>query len=343
MNIMRLVRRFALAATVLLPGTFACQGPDGGAPAGGAAALGGEGRAASAPASRQAGWTHEATSEVTRILITNDDGIKAPGLQALYTAIRAIPNTEVKVVAPATSQSGTGSGFTTGAAMTFNPNALLLNGVDTGVAVGGRPADAVRVALQKVYAPGTKPDLVISGFNSGQNPGLTFASGTVGAAQTSALKGIRSIACSLGTTFIDPPVFGAALADYGEAAEIMRKLVTALVARDGGGLGELGGPFGDDDVMLNINFPPRNIQGVRVTRPGDFDVAITYVDLPDGRIAPQVDLSSLETFSEVALAQGLDTDVGALAAGFVTVTPWQHGEIGLKRGLGECCGSLLGP
>jgi 5'-nucleotidase len=336
MSFLRLMRRFALAAMVLLPGTFACQGPEGAAPAAEAVFSGG---AARAPAARRLGLEPGAV----RILITNDDGIGAPGILALYTAIRSIPNTEVKVVAPANSQSGTGSGFTTGAAMTYKPNALLQNGVDTGVAVGGRPADAVRVALQKVYPADAQPDLVISGFNSGQNPGLTFASGTVGAAQTAALRGISSIACSLGTTFTPPAVFGSTLADYAEAAEIMRKLVAAYVAHDHEGLGELARVFDDDGFFLNVNVPPRNIQGVRLTRPGDFDVAITYVDLPDGRIAPQVELNSLETFSEAALAQGLETDVGAMAAGYVAVTPWDHGELGLKSGLGACCGGLLGP
>ncbi|HEU4537133.1 MAG TPA: 5'/3'-nucleotidase SurE [Polyangiaceae bacterium] len=317
MTFAKTTRRLALLSAAFLAGLVACAAPEGEPVAAEAAALAGAPRALA----------------VTRILLTNDDGIGAPGLQAIYTAVRAIPNTEVKVVAPALNQSGTGSGITSSGAMTLNQNAPLLNGVDTGVALGGKPADTVRFALQKVYPPGVKPDLIISGCNSGQNPGLTFGSGTVGAAQTGALSGVKSIACSLGTTFQPPAVFGSNLAEYADAAAAIRTIVEAIIA---------GGQSPDPGArqaalalqrsdMLNVNVPPRNVQGMRLTRPGAFDVAINYVTLPDGRISPQVDLTSLETFSPAALAQGLETDVGALAAGFVTVVPWRHADLSPLR------------
>lgn len=275
---------------------------------------------------------------ITRILLTNDDGIAAPGLQALYTAIRAIPNTEVIVVAPATNQSGTGSGITTASPMTVNPSAPLLNGVDTGIALGGRPADTVLFALQRVYTDETPPDLVISGCNSGQNPGLAFGSGTVGAAQTASLNGVPSIACSLGITFIPPAIFGVNLADYTAAADIIGQLVDRVIRRDKS-VRRLTRVL-DRNEMLNINVPPRDIQGIRVTRPGTFDLVIDYIDVGDGSVRPQVDFGPLETFNPDALAQGLETDVGSLAAGFVAIAPWRNAGVGSNDGLGECCSAV---
>lgn len=338
MNFVRIMRHLSMAMSMLVTGLVACGAPEGEPLASKADALAG----ADLAGADDARGGSQQLQAITRILLTNDDGIAAPGLQALYTAISAIPNTQVKVVAPALNQSGTGSGITTSGTMTLNLNAPLFNGVDTGVALGAKPADTVRFALQRVYTSGTKPDLIISGFNSGQNPGLTFGSGTVGAAQTGALNGIASIACSLGTTFIAPPVFGSTLADYTDASAIMRRLVEGLVtqAKDVRKLTRL---LYEKD-MLNINFPPRNIQGILLTRPGNFDVVINYVDLPNGSISPQVDFSSIETFSAAALAQGLETDVGALAAGYVAIAPWRHAGLELgPNGVGECCTSLLTP
>lgn len=336
MKHLRITGRMALSMAMLVTGLVACGAPGGEPFASNAAPL--EGAARSDDGAALGGVPQPLV--VTRILLTNDDGIAAPGIQALYTALSAIPNTEVKVVAPALNQSGTGSGITTGGAMTLNLNAPLQNGVDTGVALGARPADTVRFALQRVYTGGTKPDLIISGFNSGQNPGLSFGSGTVGAAQTGSMNGIPSIACSLGITFVPPAVFGSTVAEYAEASGIMRRLVERIIQRDPD-VRPLTQSLDKKD-LLNINFPPRNIQGILVTRPGNFDVVINYVDLPDGRVAPQLDLSSLETFSPTALAQGLETDVGALAAGYVTIAPWRHADLGPDR-VGSCCSTLLTP
>ena len=120
------------------------------------------------------------------VLVTNDDGIGAPGIDALVTALSAVDGLDIVVVAPAANQSGTSDKTTPGGAS--HADATTISGV-AGTAVDGFPADSVNVALDEL---GITPDLVVSGINKGQNTGnLAYASGTVGAARTAARRGIR--------------------------------------------------------------------------------------------------------------------------------------------------------
>ncbi len=153
-----------------------------------------------------------------RILLTNDDGIRAPGIVALHKALmQAIASSqgplagaEIFVVAPATVQSATSHG------VTFNEPLMTRNvkfdhdqpglGTFEGVAVDGRPADCVKTALSAIwperFGEGSRPDLVISGMNAGANCGINVIySGTVAAAIEGAFLGIPAIATSqhLGT------------------------------------------------------------------------------------------------------------------------------------------------
>jgi len=127
-----------------------------------------------------------------RVLVTNDDGFDAPGIDALVEGLRKVPNTEVTVVAPATNQSGTG-GKTTPGGVTSQP-AKTASGYEA-VSVAGFPADAVEVA----FDTNKGFNLVISGINKGQNVGsLTNISGTVGAARAGVAKGVPALAVSQG-------------------------------------------------------------------------------------------------------------------------------------------------
>lgn len=131
-----------------------------------------------------------------RVLLTNDDGIRAPGLLALYREVRAIAD-EVLVVAPLTVQSATSHGVTF-----HQPLMIETVAVDDsfGVAVDGRPADCVKLALTSVWPErmGGRPDLVISGMNAGANVGINVIySGTVAAALEAAFLGVPAIAVSL--------------------------------------------------------------------------------------------------------------------------------------------------
>ncbi|MEZ5145403.1 MAG: 5'/3'-nucleotidase SurE [Acidimicrobiales bacterium] len=137
-----------------------------------------------------------------RILVTNDDGVGAPGIDAVVEGLRALPSTEVVVVAPATNQSGTGGRTTEGEVAVSD--ATTASGVPA-KAVAGYPADTVAVAIDRNGIP-WKPDLVVSGINAGQNLGpATKISGTVGAAQAAAKRGVPALAASQGLT--DQPDF----------------------------------------------------------------------------------------------------------------------------------------
>lgn len=152
-----------------------------------------------------------------RILLTNDDGIRAPGIVALYDALMdTIPGHEgtlggpvtiagtpvetIYTVAPATVQSATSHGVTFHEPLMVEPSRI--RGRMTGTAVDGRPADCVKLALSEIwpgqFGEGSRPDLVISGMNAGANCGINVIySGTVAAAIEAAFLGIPSIAVSL--------------------------------------------------------------------------------------------------------------------------------------------------
>jgi len=147
------------------------------------------------------------------IVVTNDDGYNAPGINAVVQALRELPKVTVKVVAPATNQSGTGAKTTPGT-LTYT-KAKTLAGYPA-IAVNGYPADTVTVALDELHL---HPGLVVSGANLGQNLGPVLnLSGTVGAARAAAIRGIPAVAVSQGVgTTVDFPV----------AARTVTKWVTA--------------------------------------------------------------------------------------------------------------------
>ena len=133
-----------------------------------------------------------------RIVVTNDDGIGSPGFDQLVTALVALPDVEVSVVAPAANQSGSSDRTTEGGA-SFTDGATA-SGV-AGTSVTGLPADSVLVAINEL---GLDPDVVVSGVNEGQNVGPVAAlSGTVGAARAAARLGVPGVAASAGIVY-DP-------------------------------------------------------------------------------------------------------------------------------------------
>jgi 5'-nucleotidase len=182
-----------------------------------------------------------------RILISNDDGIFAPGIHALARSLREIGT--VVVVAPDRQQSAVGHSITMHSPLRVYP--FHTNGAMFGYAVDGTPADAVKFAVRNLMKE-NPPDVLISGINHGSNTAVNVIySGTVSAATEGAILGIPSIAVSL-TTYGEP--------DFGYAAKFARRL-TQLVA-------EKGLPHG---TLLNVNVPSvpeEEIQGVVITRQG---------------------------------------------------------------------------
>ena len=145
------------------------------------------------------------------IVVTDDDGIAAGGIDEVTRQLEKLPNVTIKVVAPATNQSGKGDATTKGTVK--HKDGKTASGI-AGVAVEGTPADSVNVALDDL---GLKPDLVVSGINQGQNVGpISAVSGTVGAALTAARRGIPAIAGS--AAIVNP--------DYSPAAKLVIEWIT---------------------------------------------------------------------------------------------------------------------
>jgi 5'-nucleotidase len=130
-----------------------------------------------------------------RVLVTNDDGVAAPGIDAIVEALRKQPQTTVTVIAPAENQSGAGS-RTTGGTLTAVETTTA--GGYPAKAVKGTPADTIVYAFDQ-HGIATRPDLVVSGINFGQNLGTSIdISGTVGAARAAAQHGVPALAVSQG-------------------------------------------------------------------------------------------------------------------------------------------------
>lgn len=141
--------------------------------------------------------TTTAAAKELQVLVTNDDGYDAAGIDAIVEALRATPNVKVTVVAPATNQSGKGGSVTGG---TLTATDVTTKSGYPAKAVAGTPADSVIWALDQKGISFT-PDFVVSGINAGQNMGpVVDLSGTVGAARAATSRGIASIATSQGLT-----------------------------------------------------------------------------------------------------------------------------------------------
>lgn len=229
------------------------------------------------------------------VLMTNDDGIGAPGLFALSQAFEAIG--DVFIVAPSTEHSAVGHAITLSDPLRVSD--FQRNGRLFGYAVDGTPADCVKIAYWALLK--RKPDLVVSGINLGINTGInTIYSGTVSAATEGAILGIPSFAISL-ATFCDP--------DFRYAAQFASRLAGILL--------EKGLPHG---ICLNVNVPscPENqIQGVAVTRQGQ----AVFKEKFDRRVDPHGRVYYWLTGQKVNQEKSIDFDDGAVQSKYVSVTP----------------------
>ncbi len=181
------------------------------------------------------------------IVVTNDDGYNAPGINTMVQALRAMPHVTVKVVAPATNQSGTGSKTTAGPLV--STHVTTLSGYRA-IAVQGFPADTIRVALGQMHL---HPNLVVSGINLGQNLGPVLdLSGTVGAARAAASRGIPAVAASQGIGDpVDYPVTARAVVasiTSHRATLVAPKAQTSIVNINGPSCGTTGSPRGTVEV-----------------------------------------------------------------------------------------------
>jgi 5'-nucleotidase len=234
------------------------------------------------------------------ILLTNDDGITAPGLVAMYRHLTDMA--EVHVVAPETVQSATGHGITL--SQPLLTSRVEVENAFVGTAVAGSPADCVKLAISQLLP--RAPDLVISGINSGANVGINVIySGTVAAAIEAAFLGLPSIAISLYLKRDVPP-------DYARTAVFARRVIEQIVAA---------GLRGGQVASVNIPSlrPTEEPAGVKVLRQCTRPWTDTYERRKDPRGRDYFWNSSVFTLS----TDEADTDVAALRDDYITITPLQ--------------------
>ena len=180
------------------------------------------------------------------ILLTNDDGIYAPGLWALYKCF--VENHQVTVVAPDRERSAIGHAITLH--QPLRTTRVTLNGQCRGYAVNGTPADCIKLGILEILQ--TRPDLVVAGINPGANVGANLNySGTVAAAKEAALCGSTGMAVSIA---------GPQTEYYDDAARFVARLSETIAGK--------GLPFG---TFLNVNIPNlplKQIAGVKISCQG---------------------------------------------------------------------------
>jgi len=229
------------------------------------------------------------------ILLTNDDGIRAVGLRALYGALTRAGH-RVHVAAPMTEQSAVGHSVTL-----FSP--LRVKEVEepgfSGLGISGTPADCVKLALSHLLP--AKPDMIVSGINAGANVGVdVLYSGTVSAATEGALAGIPALAVSVDDYH---PT------DLTEQAEYAVRMLDSEFW-----------PSFPSQCVLNLNFPSGPLaqaKGLKVCRQTPCTYRDWYDERKDPRGNPYYWLCGVIPAENVES----DTDRGYLTSGYITVTP----------------------
>lgn len=230
-----------------------------------------------------------------KILLTNDDGINAKGIEAMNAALREFA--DVTVVAPETEMSAVGHAITITDPLRVRK--VRRNGSEFGFAVNGTPADCVKIAVRAILEE--KPDIVVSGINQGQNVASNIIySGTVSAATEGMILGIPSMAISL-SSFTSP--------DFSIAGEYGSMIVKKLVEN----------PM-PPDTLLNVNIPAAardQIKGVKLCRMG----VSKFREMFEKRVDPRQHEYYWQGGEMVIFPEDEDADIRLLAQGYVTVTP----------------------
>jgi 5'-nucleotidase len=245
-----------------------------------------------------------------KLLISNDDGIFAPGIRSLANGLAAAGH-DVSVVCPDRERSATGHGLTLHQPIRAEIIESVFHPQIKAWACSGTPSDCVKLALWALLD--SPPELVISGINQGANLGTdVLYSGTVSAAMEGVIERIPSIAISL-TSFTSK--------DFQGAVAFAQSLVAQLENEP---LPEL--------MLLNVNVPPvklEEIAGVVLTRQG----VRRYVDVFEKRVDPRGKtyywlagelLEEVEPEQGLHLPQAIPTDVEAIRQNYITVTPLQY-------------------
>ena len=232
------------------------------------------------------------------ILITNDDGITAPGIRALVEAAKTLG--KVVVVAPDKPQSGMGHAITIGTPLRMNKVDMF--GDVEAWQTSGTPVDCVKLAVDKILH--RKPDICLSGINHGANHSINVIySGTMSAAMEASIESIPSIGFSLLDYRFE--------ADFTAATFFANKIIKTVL------MNKL-----DKHLLLNVNIPPvpqKEIKGIKICK----QAYAKYVEDFDERKDPQGKKYYWLTGEFVNFDKSKDTDVWALQHNYVSVVPVQ--------------------
>ncbi len=230
------------------------------------------------------------------ILVTNDDGITAPGIRNLVNFMNEIG--DVVVVAPNSPQSGKGHAITINSTLTIEE--IQLEGPQKDFSLSGTPVDCVKFALDKVLD--RKPDLVVSGINHGANSSINVIySGTMSAAVEAGVEGLQAIGFSLLDFAWD--------ADFSQSKEFIQTLVKKVL--------ENPLPKG---IVLNVNIPKlkkEEIKGIKVCR----QAHAKWEESFDERVNPHGKKYYWLTGYFNNIDQDENADENALADGYISVVP----------------------
>jgi 5'-nucleotidase len=233
------------------------------------------------------------------ILITNDDGITAPGIRNLVEAVLGLG--QVVVVAPDKPQSGMGHAITIGVPLRLNKITEMFEGVETWQ-TSGTPVDCVKLAVDKVLH--RKPDICLSGINHGANHSINVIySGTMSAAMEASIESIPSIGFSLLDYRFE--------ADFTASRHYIRKIVSSLLNTKM-----------DKHLLLNVNIPAvplEEIKGVKLCK----QAYAKYEEDFDERTDPHNKKYYWLTGEFVNFDKGEDTDVLALQNNYISIVPVQ--------------------
>ncbi|CEN53232.1 5'-nucleotidase SurE [Capnocytophaga canimorsus] len=234
------------------------------------------------------------------ILVTNDDGITAPGIRCLIRIMNEIG--DVVVVAPDSPQSGMGHAVTLNATLYCDP-ICIDDGKQKEYSCSGTPADCVKMANHEILD--RKPDLCVSGINHGSNSSVNVIySGTMSAAVEAGIEGIPAIGFSLLDYSWD--------ANFQHAQQFIKQIALNVLQN--------GLPKG---VVLNVNIPKvekENIKGIKICRQANARWSEEF----DKRVSPQGRTYYWMTGKFNNEDKGEDTDEWALANGYISVVPVQY-------------------
>ncbi len=234
------------------------------------------------------------------ILVTNDDGITAPGIRALINVMNEIG--DVFVVAPDSPQSGMGHAITVNSTLYCDAIVIDKNAPQKEYSCSGTPADCVKMASRQILD--RQPDLCVSGINHGSNSAINVIySGTMSAAVEAGIEGIPAIGFSLCDYSMD--------ANFEPSRKYIKKIVENVLIN--------GLPKG---VVLNVNIPrlpAEDIKGIKICRQANAH----WVEEFDKRVNPMGREYYWLSGKFINEDEGEDTDEWALKQGYVSVVPTQ--------------------